>query len=505
MKLYQISEPQPNTNEVIAGIDLGTTNSLIGIYDSDKVQIIPDKYNEKGIVPSIVSFDENKQQLKVGHEALDNPQAIKSVKRILGKGLKDTISNLYNIDYQESSEEILKIKLGNRTLSGVEVSAEILKYLKANAEEHSGKKIKKAVITVPAHFDDAARTATKDAATMAGIEVLRILNEPTAAAIAYGLNSDHNKPILVYDLGGGTFDVSILKRNHGIMVVVATSGDNQLGGDDFDLEILKLMYRKIEKNLQQTTVVQLELANYIKKYLSDNPIWIGNFMYQTITITRDEISAVCKSLIDRTFQIMLDALFAAKLKPQEIGQVILAGGATRMPVIQSTIEKFFNKKPLGNINPDQVVAIGATLQAHALTNGGNVLVDVVPLSLGIELLGGIVETIIARNTPIPTIAKKYYTTYKDNQTGFKIHILQGEGDTVKSCRSLARIELSDLPAKPAGEVKLEVVFKVNADGMLFVSATELDSGKSCNLEVKPSYGLSEDEVEKLLQEQKNAS
>lgn len=505
MKLYQISEPQSTADELVVGIDLGTTNSLIGFHDGEKIQIVPDKYNQKGVVPSIMTFDKKTAQFKVGHEARDDSEAVKSVKRLIGKGLKDTILDLYNIDYKESSDEVVKLNLREKSLSPVEISAEILKYLKKNAEEYTGKKVTKAVITVPAHFDDAARIATKDAAKIAGIEILRILNEPTAAAIAYGLNNNHNnKPILVYDLGGGTFDVSILKRNHGIMVVMATGGDNQLGGDDFDHAILNMMRKKVAKESIKTTFDQLKIANYVKTYLSNHTIWTGNFLSQNITITRTEIIKACQQLIDRTLQTTSDVLFSAKLKPQEIGQVILAGGATRMPIIQSAIEKIFNKKPLIDVDPDQVVAIGATLQAQALTHGGDVLVDVVPLSLGIELLGGIVETIIARNTPIPTIAKKYYTTYKDNQRGFKIHIVQGESDTVESCRSLAKIELSDLPEKPAGEVKLEVVFKVNADGILFVSATELDSGKSCNLEVKPTYGLTENDLEKLLQKQQDA-
>jgi molecular chaperone HscA len=471
MKLYQISEPQSTADELVVGIDLGTTNSLIGFYDGEKVQIVPDKYNRKGVVPSIVTFDEKTFQFKVGNEAMNDSEAVKSVKRLIGKGLKDTILDLYNIDYKESSDELVKLNLREKSLSPVEISAEILKYLKKNA----------------------------------GIEILRILNEPTAAAIAYGLNNNHNnKPILVYDLGGGTFDVSILKRNHGIMVVMATGGDNQLGGDDFDHAILNMLRKKVGQESIKTTSDQLKIANYVKTYLSNHTTWTGEFLSKNISITRTEIIKACQQLVDRTLQTTHDVLFSAKLKPQEIGQVILAGGATRMPIIQSSIEKIFSKKPLINIDPDQVVAIGATLQAQALTHGGDVLVDVVPLSLGIELLGGIVETIIARNTPIPAIAKKYYTTYKDNQRGFKIHIVQGEGDTAESCRSLARIELSHLPEKPAGEVKLEVVFKVNADGILFVSTTELDSGKSCNLEVKPSYGLSADDLEKLLQKQQDA-
>jgi molecular chaperone HscA len=487
MKLYQISEPSPDINTLTVGIDLGTTNSLIGFYDGEKVKIVPDKNSFDGIIPSVVAYKDG--EFKVGYEALGHDTAIKSVKKLLGKDKNDPAIALYNIDDKTSGDEIVKLKFKEQTLSPVEISAEILKYLKKNAEEFTGKKITKAVITVPAHFDDASRSATKNAAKIAGLQVLRILNEPTAAAIAYGLHPNDDDLILVYDLGGGTFDVSVLKRNNGIMTVLATGGDNQLGGDDFDLAILEFLYQKAELIFQKDTSDGLEMAANIKKYLTDNPVWSGEFLTKPIIITRTEIVEVCQILIDRTIRITRDVLFAAKLRAEQISQVILAGGLTRMPAIQFMVEKLFLKPVLHHINPDQVVVIGATLQANALTNGGHILVDVVPLSLGIELLGGIVETIIERNTPIPTIVQKYYTTYKDNQTGFKIHVVQGKGDTIAACRSLGKFELSGLPPKPAGEVKLEVTFKVDSDGILFVSARELESGKSCEIQVKPSYGF----------------
>lgn len=489
MKLYKISEP--NEEEIVVGIDLGTTNSLVSYYDGEKIKIIPDKHNEKGIVPSVVSYANS--EVKVGYEA-DQTNCIKSVKRLIGKGTNDSISHdeSYNIDIAESSSSILKINANGKSVTPVEVSAEILKYLKKNAEDYIGKKVSQAVITVPAHFDDAARLATKDAAKIAGLEVLRVLNEPTAAAIAYGLNSNTDDVILVFDLGGGTFDVSILKNNNGVMVVVGTGGDNNLGGDDFDRALLELMYQKkmVFKDLSEG----LKTAAECKKYLSENEIWTNG----TTSISLDEALAVWKDLIDRALRITREVIFASEIGLREISHVILAGGSTKMHVIQMAVEELFKIKPLMTIDPDLVVAIGAGLQAKSLTHGGHVLVDVVPLSLGIELLGQIVEPIIARNTPIPAIVKKYYTTYQDNQTGFKIHVVQGEGETVEMCRSLGRFELSGLPKKPAGEVKLEVIFKVDADGILVVTATETETGKSCEIEMKPSYGLTDEEVKNLM-------
>lgn len=496
MKLYQISEPSHDSNTLIVGIDLGTTNSLIGFYDGDQVKIVPDKHNRSGIVPSVLAYEDG--EYKVGYDALVCNSAIKSVKRLIGKGKDDSITALYDIDYHTSSDEIVKLKLHKHSLSPIEISAEILKYLKKNAEDFTGKQVTKAVITVPAHFDDASRLATKNAAQIAGLHLLRIVNEPTAAAIAYGLHQNDDDLILVYDLGGGTFDVSILKRNNGIMFVLATGGDNQLGGDDFDLAISELLYQKTGLTSNSATSDVLLLASNIKKYLTDNLIWNGSFTNKIISITRDEMIRSCQTLIDRTIDITRDVLFSAKLRVEQISQVILAGGLTRMPIIQSTVEELFTTKPLNHINPDQIVVIGATLQAQALTHGGHILVDVVPLSLGIELLGGIVETIIARNSPIPTIVHKYYTTYQDNQTGFKIHIVQGEGGAIADCRSLAKLELNGLTPEPAGVIKLEVIFKVDSDGILFVTAREVGSGKSCEIEIKPSYGFNHEEMQKLI-------
>lgn len=498
MKLYKISEP--NEEGVVVGIDLGTTNSLVSYYDGETIKIIPDKYSEAGVVPSVVSYINS--DVIVGNEAISK-NCIKSVKRLIGKGIDDPIAadKSYNIDKDESSHGILKIHTDGKCVTPVEVSAEILKYLKKNAEDYIGKKVTQAIITVPAHFDDAARSATKDAAKIAGLEVLRILNEPTAAAIAYGLNANPNDVILVFDLGGGTFDVSILKNNHGVMMVVGTGGDNNLGGDDFDGALLKLMCEKLGKDFNSLENISAELkkASECKRYLSDNPAWTDG----VISVTRDEALFAWKDLIDRTLKITREVIFASEIGLRDISHVILAGGSTKMPAVQMAVEELFRIKPMMTIDPDLVVAIGAGLQAKALTHGGHVLVDVIPLSLGIELLGQIVEPIISRNTPIPAIAKKYYTTYQDNQTGFKIHIVQGEGETVNECRSLGRFELSGLPKKPAGEVKLEVIFKIDSDGLLVVTATEIETGKSCEVEMKPSYGLTEEEIINLIKNSKS--
>lgn len=488
MKLYQISEPQDN--ELVVGIDLGTTNSLIGYYEGNTIQIVPDKYNEDGVVPSVVAYTDN--QVKVGYEALLCEKNIRSIKRLIGKGLNDNISAIYDIDINESSKEILKLTTNSKSVSPIEISSEILKYLKKNAEEYTKKIVTKAVITVPAHFDDAARTATRNAARIAGIEVLRILNEPTAAAIAYDLNMNENEEVLVYDLGGGTFDVSIVKKNHGVLFVIATCGDNNLGGDDFDYEILKLLCNKAQI---EVSLDYFKIAIDCKKYLSEYTSWQGSVAQRKIMVSRTEIEKVCQKLIERTLVITEQIILESKA---HIKQVVLAGGATRMPIIKHKIEKMFHCKALCSIDPDQVVTIGAVLQAKSMTSEGSVLVDVLPLSLGIELMGEIVEVIIPRNTTIPIIAKKFFTTYKDNQTGFKVHVLQGEGQTVKECRSLGRFELNGIPAKPAGQVKLEVIFKVDANGLLIVTATELDTGNFCEIEVKPSYGLSENEILKLI-------
>ena len=460
MTLHQISESE---SDIIVGIDLGTTNSLISYFDGNTIQIVPDQYNIDGIVPSVVAY--TKDKTIVGTEALRIQNHIKSVKRLMNN----------------SSSAI------SGDITPITVSAEILKYLKCNIEKYLNIRVQKAVITVPAHFDDNARNAVKSAAEIAGLEVIRILNEPTAAAIAYGLNAELYDTMLVYDLGGGTFDVSILKTQNSIISVIATGGDNALGGDDFDFELLKLMCDKLQLSIDELlTQENLYVASDCKKQLSTQNIWHGILGGYQISITQDEANTVWHSLIIKTIKVVREVLFASKLQPQDIKHVILAGGGSKIPAVRHAIQHLFNIQPLDKIDPDIVVVIGAGLQAKALAYGGHTLVDVVPLSLGIELLGNIIEQVIKRNTPIPAMVKKVYTTYRDNQTGFKIHIVQGEGDTVEKCKSLGEFKITGLTPKPAGDVRLEVVFKVDTNGLLIVTATELDSGQCCKIEIKAS-------------------
>lgn len=431
--LLQIHEPGetplPHENDEAVGIDLGTTNSLVAISRGEKPEII------KGILPSIVTV---------------NGKQISSIKR--------------------------KMNMPAQLVEGktpVEISAEILKTLKATAEDALGKEIKKAVITVPAYFDDTQRTATKDAARLAGLEVLRLINEPTAAALAYGLDNGSEGVYAIYDLGGGTFDISILEMQNGVFQVLATGGDTELGGDDFDELIGKPNARKI------------------KEALSSNNEYEG--------FTRTEFEKLIAPLVDKTIKICASTLKDAGLNKSQIKGVVLVGGSTRVPLVQKKLEEFFGKKPLSNINPDEAVALGAAIQAEALTKGSNnLLLDVIPLSLGLETMHDIVEKIIYRNTPIPCTYAQEFTTFQNNQTGMIFHIVQGEREKVRDCRSLAKFELKGIPAMPAGAAKVRVVFTVDADGLLTVSAHEMATGIRQEIIVKPSYGLDEKDIERMI-------
>ncbi len=523
-KLFQIAEPtkyqEPEQSDLLntaVGIDLGTTNSLIAIWDKEenKAKLIPmnddnllsesdSMGNSAAILPSVVNYSNinNKKSILIGEKASRLANSFRSVKRLMGKGIEDIINEKqfshFNIDLDKSSSRILFLKdQDNNSYSIPEIASQILLYLKHRAENYLGNFIDYAVITVPAHFDEAARIATRDAAKIAGIKVLRLLNEPTSAAIAYGLDKQPKGNYLIYDLGGGTFDVSILKMQQGVLKVIATGGDSNLGGDDFDISLAQLISDKISiNNIDQEVIL---LAKTIKESLSFIQNWYGKYKTHEFNISIEEAEQCWQPLIDRTRKILHQTLSDSNFSIKEIDEIILVGGATRIPSIKKMLINFLGKAPLSDVNPDEVVAVGAAIQASALTVGSDhLLLDVNPLSLGIELMGRIVEPIIPRNSLIPIEVKKIYTTYKDNQTAFKIHVLQGESNKVEQCRSLAIFELKGIQPKAAGLVKLELTFRIDADGLLTVTAYESSSGKSQNIEVKPSYGLTEDELIKLI-------
>ncbi len=470
MKLYDLTEPSENKSidfntasksEIAIGIDLGTTNSLVAVSDNGKVTFIKSA-QESNLIPSVVGFKDNR--VIVGKDALSIADKVISIKRKMRSSATDLV-------------------LGK---TPVEISAEILKALKKLAETNLGKEVKKAVVTVPAYFDENARQATKDAARIAGLEVLRLVNEPTAAAIAYGLDRKEEGTFAIYDLGGGTFDITILRIHRGIFQVLATGGDSQLGGDDFDELLLKHF-------VEAPTIENKLLMRKVKEHLSSNIKWTDGF-----NITKEEFETLITPIIQRTLDIFDKCLLDAEVSINDLKEIILVGGSTRIPLIKKLISNKY-KKPLDTINPDEIVAHGAALQAEALTVGSNsLLLDVTPLSLGIEVANGLVEHIIARNTPIPVARKQSFTTQKDNQTGFKIHILQGEGEKISECRSLAHFELKNIPPLPAGQARLEINFQIDADGLLSVSAKELSKNISQEIVVKPSYGLTEEEVMRLI-------